>query len=237
MMKGKVMKKQNLSTLVNVILNAFFYMTIIFLLVFSMANIKVKQENDIANVFGTGFLSVQSDSMAGEHSNSFKKGDLIFVNMIEDEQAAKLQVGTIITFYDVTIKSFNTHRIIEIININGEAYFVTQGDNVTVPDVTPIHYKQVLATYKSNVSGLGTTLDYLQTSTGFAMMIILPVIIILLIEGVLLTKNFMAVHKAKYEESFKQIEQRAKSDLELEKERIRKQILQELQLTKEINNV
>lgn len=230
------MEKQVLSNITKATLNVLFYMTITFLLIFSIANIRVKQENDIANVFGTGFLSVQSDSMAGSESNSFNKGDLIFVNMISTSQKELLQVGEIVTFYDSTIKAFNTHRIVEVIDMNGEIYFVTQGDNVSVPDALPIHYTQVLATYKSNIVGLGSTLDYLQTSTGFALMIILPVILILLVEGFLLTKNFMAVHKIRYEENFKQIEQKAMSDLELEKERIRKQILQELQLTKETKN-
>lgn len=230
------MKKNVLNNTAKATLNVLFYMTIVFLLVFSVANIRVKQENDIANVFGTGFLSVQSNSMAGGESNSFNKGDLIFVRMINDQNLSSVAIGDVVTYFDYTIKAFNTHRIVDSQIINGEFFYITQGDNVNEPDLQPLKPTDILAVHQSTVPKLGTTLDYVQTSTGFAMMIILPVIIILLIEGVLLTRNFMAVHKVKYEENFKQIEQKAMSDLELEKERIRKQILQELQLTKEVKN-
>jgi len=231
------MKKNVLNNTAKATLNVLFYMTIIFLLIFSIANIRVKQENDIANVFGTGFLSVQSDSMAGSQASSFSKGDLIFVKMINQQNLNTVAIGDVVTYYDYSIKAFNTHRIVDSTLINGDLYFITQGDNVLEPDLQPLRAQDVLAVYRSNVSGLGTTLDYLQTSTGFALMIILPVVFILLVEGIILAKNYMAVHRIKYEENFKEMEQKAMKDLDLEKERIRRQILQELQLTKEVKSV
>ncbi|PKK94022.1 MAG: signal peptidase I [Tenericutes bacterium HGW-Tenericutes-6] len=226
------MKKNVLSNTAKATLNVLFYMTIVFLLIFSIANIRVKKENDIAHVFGTGFLSVQSDSMAGSEETSFEKGDLIFVNMINESNLNSVKVGDVVTFYDYSIKAFNTHRIVDTLFVNNEMYFITQGDNVSEPDDKPLHPNDVLAVYKSAVPKLGSTLDYLQTSSGFALMIILPVLIILIVEGILLVKNIMTAHKIKIEANFKAIEQKAMSELEQEKERIRQQILKELQLNK-----
>ncbi len=224
------MKKNVLSNAAKATLNVLFYMFIITLLIFSAANIRVKKENDIANVFGTGFLSVQSNSMAGTESSSFSQGDLIFVRMLSESQKSSLEIGSVVTYFDHSIKSFNTHRIVDLFTVDGELYFITQGDNVAEPDAQPLHYTQVLATYHSSVAGLGTTLDYLQSAGGFALMIILPVVIILIIEGIVLIKNIMHSNKVKFEKEFKIIEQKAMSELEIEKEKIRKQILAELKI-------
>jgi signal peptidase I len=231
------MKKQILSHAAKVTLNVLFYVFIITLLVFSAANIRVKKENDIANVFGTGFLSVQSNSMAGADQSSFNKGDLIFVKMLSENQTASLQIGQVVTYFDHSIKAFNTHRIVDRFSVDGEIYFTTQGDNVSEPDAQPLHHSQVLAAYRSNITGLGTTLDYLQSPSGFAVMIILPVVIILIIEGIILVRNIMHSSKVKFEKEFKVIEQKAMSELEVEKEKIRKQILAELKIGQESKSI
>ena len=75
-------KKTTPRKVLTITLNSLFYVIIVVLLIFSLANIKVKKENDIANVFGVGFLSVQSNSMLGDQEDSFEKGDMIFVKML-----------------------------------------------------------------------------------------------------------------------------------------------------------
>ncbi len=226
------MEKNVWKRITSSVFNVLFYITIVLMLVFAVANMKIKQENDIAHIFKTGFLSVQSDSMVGNHVDSFHKGDLIFVHMMSQEEKMDLEIGTIVTYYDHQIKSFNTHRIVDIYIINDEVHYITQGDAVNEPDQSPLHYQDVIATYDQKISGLGTTLDYVQSSTGFLLVVILPVLMILIIEGALLAKHAMQHHKVKFEQKFRAIEQQAMSDLELEKERIRQQILKELQLNK-----
>lgn len=213
--------------------NVLFYMTIIMLLIFSAANIKVKKENDIAHVFGTGFLSVQSNSMMGNHDDSFQKGDLIFVRMINEQQKSNLQIGEVVTYFDYSIKAFNTHRIVDRFELDGEVYYITQGDYATEPDALPLNHTLVLATYKNHVTGVGSILDYLKTGAGYALFIILPVIFILVIEGMIMIKNIMNSSKLKFEKQFKMIEAQAMSELEIEKEKIRKQILSELKIGQE----
>lgn len=226
------MEKNVWKRITSSVFNVLFYVTIVMMLVFAVANMKIKQENDIAHIFKTGFLSVQSNSMMGDQEDSFHQGDLVFVNMLSAEDKMSLEIGTVVTFYDHQIKSFNTHRIVDIYVINDDVHYITQGDAVNEPDQTPLHYEDVIATYEQKIGGLGKTLDYVQSSTGFLLVIILPVLMILIIEGTLLAKHAMQHHKIRFEQKFRAIERQAMSDLELEKERIRQQILKELQLNK-----
>ncbi|TVP94047.1 MAG: hypothetical protein EA374_08050 [Acholeplasmatales bacterium] len=108
---------------------------------------------------------------------------------------------------------------------------MTRGDNTPGND-NPIHSRDALAVYSNHWSGLGTTLDYLQTSTGFALFIIFPVAIMLMISGVSLTRNILALNKAKLEEKYKGDQEEAKQSLEAEKARIREELLKEMESNK-----
>ncbi len=135
-------KKSTPKKVLSITLNSLFYMIIVVLLIFSLANIKVKKENDIANVFGLGFLSVQSNSMFGDQEDSFEQGDMIFVKMLDEESVKALEVGDIVTYFDMTIKEFNTHRIVEI--NTEEEYLITQADYNPISENTNTQPDQIL---------------------------------------------------------------------------------------------
>ena len=137
----------------------------------------------------------------------FKSGSLIFVNTLTDLEKAQLQVGDVITFShdldgDGTV-DLNTHRIIEIHDereTEGYIYFVTQGDHNYSPDgvynpethdndstLKPggyiVYGSDVLGKWNGHkIGGLGNVLLYLQTRTGFFVVIILPLIAFFLYE-------------------------------------------------------
>ncbi|MFA6801060.1 MAG: signal peptidase I [Acholeplasmataceae bacterium] len=220
-----------------IVLNVLFYAVILFLLVFSIANMKLKSEDNIANVFNKGMLAVQSDSMYGNLDDSFQKGDMIFVTMLDSESRETLEIGDVVTYFDLSIHEFNTHRIVEI--NTDEGYLVTQADynyvsdnNNTSPD-QPVNIEDVLAIYHgSKLAGYGTALDYLQTSTGFALFIILPVILLLAFEGVILARSIMSINREKLEEKYALEKENTKATLEAEKEKMRAEILAELKKDK-----
>ena len=139
-----------------------------------------------------------------EGMKGFKKGSLIFVNSLTDTEKYGLQVGDVITFSqdldgDGT-QELNTHRIIERHEDSGFVYFVTQGDHNEFPDgaydpvtngndetVRPGGYivvaHNVLGKWNGHkIGGLGNVLLYLQTRTGFFVVIILPLIAFFLYE-------------------------------------------------------
>ena len=139
-----------------------------------------------------------------EGKKGFKKGSLIFVNSLTDAEKYDLQVGDVITFSqdldgDGT-QELNTHRIIERHEDEGFVYFVTQGDHNEFPDgaYNPVTHDNddmakpggyivvahnVLGKWNGHkIGGLGNALLYLQTRTGFFVVIILPLIAFFLYE-------------------------------------------------------
>ncbi|MDO9628832.1 MAG: signal peptidase I [Acholeplasmataceae bacterium] len=216
---------------VKISLNAIFYALIVFLVLFSAASIKLKSTSDIANVFNTGFLSVQSNSMAGDNKDSFNQGDVILVSMLNEKTRNYLQVGDIITFYDERIKSHNTHRIVMIDTINNQVFLHTKGDNTENID-QPIHLSEAISIHRSTVVGAGNVLDYLQTPSGFAIFIILPVLVLFLLEAAFLVRYLLVMNKQKLEKKFRYQVEQVNQSLETEIEKIRKEILRELELSK-----
>lgn len=233
--------KETIIKVSKIVLNVLFYAFVLLILLFAIANTKVKTTADFPNIFGTGFLSVQSNSMDGDEKDSFKQGDLIFVNVLNDKERDALKVGDIVTFYGMfysesegkQVRALNTHRIVEV----GESYFVTQGDWVAKqpgrkydPNIINdennyeiINKKEALAVHKSTWRSAGKTLDYLQTSTGFGLFIVLPTVLILGVEGFFLVKNILKINQEKMEEKFKQKD-----------EEMRKQIMEELKKEQEL---
>ena len=121
--------------------NVVFYAVILALLLFSIMNINAGSTNGgFPNIFGKGFLSVQSDSMS-EMKNAhyplpeqyknysvgrFQKGDLLYADTVSSKDINSFHVGDVITFYDKTISyrdtkgkevngALNSHRIVYII--------------------------------------------------------------------------------------------------------------------------
>jgi signal peptidase I len=227
-------KQKSLTNIFLIIMNTTFYIIIITLVLFSIANIQVKRNDDIPHLFGTGFYAVLSDSMEGNNPDSFNKGDLIIVKMVTDEMLASLQVGDVVTYFDYNIRALNTHRIIEMGEFDGIPYVITQGDNpltptgsATGPD-NPILLTDVKAIHHSTIPNLGNTLVRLQSPTGFALFVILPVFLILIYQGVVLGRNYLALSKSKLEEKMAIEKEQAKLDLAAQKELMKKELLEEL---------
>ena len=125
--------------------NVVFYALILALLLFSIMNINAGSTNGgFPNIFGKGFLSVQSDSMSKMNSpirdlpeqyaaypvGQFQKGDLLYADTLSSKDINSLHVGDVITFYDKTISykdtkgkeingALNSHRIVYIIYEDG----------------------------------------------------------------------------------------------------------------------
>jgi len=225
------MNRKKALNILKISLNGIFYSVIVFLVLFSVASIKLKSQADIANVFQTGFLSVQSDSMSGDNKDSFNQGDVILVSMLNDQSRSHLAVGDIVTFYDLRIRSHNTHRIVMIEYIDNEAFLITKGDNAAEVD-RPIHVSEALSVHRQTIPNIGVMLDYLQSPTGFALFVILPVLVLLLLEGAFLVRFLLVMNKEKLELKFRREVETVNQSLESEIEAIRKEILRELDLTK-----
>ncbi|MBQ8338113.1 MAG: hypothetical protein IJY33_03110, partial [Oscillospiraceae bacterium] len=62
---------------------------------------------------------------------------------------------------------------------DGGGYYIfeTKGDNNTNVDPLTVHESEVVGQYKFRISGVGKVFDYLQTPTGFFLVVLLPVLL------------------------------------------------------------
>lgn len=212
-----------------------FYTIILFLLIFSLSTLTVKSQDNIPNILGKGFLSVdaKADSMVGENKDSFNPGDLVFVKVIKKKDRKNLDLkdlyekGAVITFYDYSIKSFNTHRIVEY-HYNEEtkvASVRTQGDNKPEMDMEYLGSDRILGIYTSHIGGLGKPIAFMQTPLGFGVIVLVPMLVLLLFQGYKLIKNVYVVKEAKLKENLE-------IDSEEQKRRIREEVLKEMEMEK-----
>jgi signal peptidase len=226
--------------IVKIVLNVLFYSFIVVLLLFSIANMRVRTNADIPSIFGTGLLAVTRDSMEGNEEDSFNVGDLLFVNICNDTERQALAVGDIVTFYDTDLRGLNTHRIVEI---DGNFIF-TQGDRVAVdhpdkvydPDVLVndenyyelVTRDEILSVHRSTWGGAGKTLLFLQSPVGFALFIVLPTFLVLVYEGILLSRNILKINRSKMEAKHQEEMKSVQEQLEKEKEALRAKIIEEM---------
>ncbi len=126
--------------------------------------------NGVPSIFGIRMFSIQTDSMYP----TLLPGDLIFDTAVNDP--GELRKGDIITYWTVINgeRVLNTHRVNEIYDGGGYLIFATKGDNNTIADPLTVHESEIVGKYSLRVAGVGKVFDYLQTSTGFLIVIVVP---------------------------------------------------------------
>lgn len=127
--------------------------------------------NGVPSFLGLRMFSIQTESMYP----TLKPGDLIIDKAVKDPST--LKVKDIITYWTVINgeRVLNTHRIEEIYDGGGYLIFETKGDNNGISDSLTVHESEVVGLYSSRIGGLGKVFDYLQTSTGFLIVVVVPV--------------------------------------------------------------
>lgn len=132
--------------------------------------------NGVPSILGVRMFSIQTQSMYP----TLLPGDLIFDVAVKDP--GELRRDDIITYWTVINgeRVLNTHRIHEIYDGGGYLIFSTKGDNNTTADPLTVHESEVVGKYSFRVGGVGKVFDYLQTSTGFLIVIVIPVFLFFL---------------------------------------------------------
>lgn len=173
-------EQEKKTSLVSKIFNVFFYtlisLVIIVALLYTVINIA--GDNGVSTILGYTVGSVQSGSMSG----TFEKGDIIISKQISGEEVKK---GDIISFFynDPQAQKIIvvTHRVIELRN---DGKLVTQGDVAnkvgSVDKVEVISKGDVISRYNGfKIPYVGALLDYINTSQGFFICILIPVFLFL----------------------------------------------------------
>ena len=165
--------KAKRSKTINRVINILLVVVIALAAVCTFVSFVSSSGNGVPNILGVQLLSIQTDSMYPE----LKAGDLAIDGPVKD--ASKLRPGEIITYWTVIDgeRVLNTHRIVNIFDGGDYLIFETKGDNNTSVDPLTVHESEIIGKYKFHIGGLGKAFDYLQTPTGFFLVVLLPVLL------------------------------------------------------------
>lgn len=169
-------KKPNARQILNTVVNVILVIALIAAAMCTYVSFVSASGNGVPSILGVEFFSIQTDSM----SPTLEPGDLAIGRVIKDKST--LRPGDIITYWTVINgeRVLNTHRIEAIYDGGGYLIFGTKGDNNSSADPMTVHESEVVGKYASRVPSVGKALDYLQTSTGFLIVIVIPVFLFFL---------------------------------------------------------
>ncbi len=175
-MKKEVYKKiSNIAIIVAIVI-----LTPIFLMnLWIMFQAKSNPEK-IPSVFGYKPFMVLSGSM----ETKIHKGDLIISKNVNP---STLKIDDIIAFRD-SEGTVTTHRIIDIVNNDGQNLFITKGDNNNTQDQNLVEYKDVEGVYVLRIPGVGSIMDSLSEPTTI-IIILLAITLIFVIGFTISTKK------------------------------------------------
>ena len=166
-------------SLLSKIFNFFFYTLISIVIVVALLYtvINLAGDNGVSTILGYTVGSVQSGSMSG----TFEKGDIIISKQIDGEEVKE---GDVISFWYKDPQAEQiivvTHRVIEL---REDGKIVTQGDvanqNNSVDKIEVISKGDVISRYSFKIPYVGAVLDFINTSTGFFVCILIPVFLFL----------------------------------------------------------
>lgn len=133
-------------------------------------------------LFGYRAFIVLSDSMS---KTDFNAGDLVLVKEVDP---ATLQEGDIIAYTSQNTANYGetvTHKIRSLTtDASGEPGFITYGTTTDTDDETVVTYPYVLGKYSSHIPKVGTFFQFLKSTPGYIVCILVPFLVLILLEGV-----------------------------------------------------
>jgi len=120
------------------------------------------------------FLTVLSGSM----EPAIKMGSVVLVKPAQEQ--ADYKIGDVITFGEISkIKTPTTHRIYEIKVQGSQPVYITKGDANNAPDIREITQKDIVGKVLLSIPYLGYAVDAAKKPLGFALIIIVPAVLII----------------------------------------------------------
>jgi signal peptidase len=210
----------DLKKTLNIIKNVLIWLLVavaVFMMIFTIVSVATFDKPD-RSLFGLKFFVVQSDSMA---ATDFSAGDIAIVKNVDP---ATLQEGDIITFISQNRASLGetvTHKIRKLTaDANGNPGFVTYGTTTGSDDETVVTYPYVIGKYTGRIPKLGSFFMFLKTTPGYIVCIFVPIVLLILYNGVNVIRLFRKYKKeqmAEMEEERRKIEEeRAQSQKMME---------------------
>lgn len=244
-------KKRNPKKVLNTIINVILIIAIIIAAICTFISFVTTSGNGVPSVFGLRLLSVQTKSMYP----TFDAGDLLISVAIDDPSKLRPEED-IITYWTIIEgeRVLNTHRIHNIYDGGGYFIFETKGDGTGAIDPLTVHESELVGQFKFKIPRVGKFFDYLQTSTGFLLIVLIPVLIFFIFHLVQFFRVLFEYQNVKnrlkyeqergkaedllikqHEEKQRLEEERAKMEAEL-REKLRAELLESMAKEKEASD-
>ena len=185
-----------------IVISVLLWIIILVAALYAFTTMATRDNQNVASLFGYTPLVVKTNSM----SPTFDAGDLIFIRKCDPDT---LKEGDIICFHTIIENEYalNTHRIQSIETVGDARSYTTIGDNNNgIADTHVISDGDIVGKYVGHVTGLGKVMDFLSSSMGFLLVIVLPMLLFFIYQIYHLImisinlKRAMAVESAKEEE-------------------------------------
>lgn len=203
----------------NIIINVVLVIAIIIAAITTYISFVSSSGNGVPSIFGYEILSIQTESMYP----TFEPGDLVIDKSVSD--TSTLKVDDIITYWTVIDgeRVLNTHRIYEIYDGGNYLIFATKGDNNTAEDPLTVHESEVIGKWTgTRLKGVGKVFDFLQTSTGFLVVVVVPVALFFLFHLVQFFRVLFEYQSVKNRLRYEQERGKAEDALDEEKREFEK---------------
>lgn len=180
-------------------------------MLFTIISVNTFDRND-RDIFGYKAYIVLSDSMS---ATDFDAGDLVLVKEVDP---TTLQEGDIIAYTSQNLDSYGqtvTHKIRSLtVDENGDRGFVTYGTTTGVDDETVVTYPYIQGKYQFSLSGVGTFFNFLRSTPGYIVCILIPFMLLIGYQGI----NCVSIFRRYKAEQLQEI-QEEKNALEAERKK------------------
>ncbi len=167
------------------------------MMVFTLISVNTFDQTD-RNLFGFKFFIVTSDSMS---ATDFDAGDIAISKNVDPKT---LKEGDIITFLSQDPDSFGeviTHKIRRLTtDVGGRPGFVTYGTTTDTNDKTIVTHEYVIGKYVGRISKVGSFFQFLKTTPGYILCILIPFLLLILSQGLNCIRLFRQYKKEQMDE-------------------------------------
>lgn len=206
-----------------IIRNIFVWLVVaiaVLMMIFTIVSVSTFDRTD-RSIFGYKTFIVLSDSMS---KTDFSAGDLI---LVKETDPSALKEGDIISYISQNSANFGetvTHKIRRrTVDANGEPGFITYGTTTDTDDETVVTYAYVIGKYTGRIPKMGSFFNFLKSTPGYIVCILLPFLILIVCEGINCVRLFR---------KYKSEQQAERDKLQADREETQK-MMQELQRLKE----
>lgn len=108
--------------------------------------------------------------------------------LVKEVDPSTLQEGDIISYTSQNSSNYGevvTHKIRKLTtDANGEPGFITYGTTTDTDDETIVTYEYVIGKYSKSIPKVGTFFQFLKSTPGYIVCILIPFLILILLEGI-----------------------------------------------------